>query len=303
MSIPIRLPGWLTAILLILFAVIFLSTGLPVVPPKCDIEQAPTRDVLNRTVPIESLWGVAGVQLENLEHSLPMVSTPELLIVARMACNEVTAFDLHKGKIAWRAEQDNPEQKRVTAINLPENLTLDYTRNRIYVSGFDEVRAIDVSDGNTIWRTTSDQFTRNPHYVVIKADGQLTVSASGEWFINPETGELSETPLPHESEITTYTPTIDDYARQIVVNHADYRVISNIVRNHNTIYILDADARLHLLDADNGEETGLIKFEHPIRTNLLYAPGAIGGSWIAAEGNTLATYFQDSDMVSVYRLN
>src|SRR5690349_4663058 len=108
-------------------------------PVDCSIEKSPVRPIIHSSIPIEALCGIKGGKLENFEQSLPMISTPQLLITAREGCDEVTAFDLKTGNVAWKTEQDDPEQKRFNAIYDPDNLALDDARQQIYVSGLDEI--------------------------------------------------------------------------------------------------------------------------------------------------------------------
>jgi hypothetical protein len=291
---------------------IFISIAVPVIliltwiansprPLDCNIEKSPIRPIIQSSIPLEALWGVKGVKLENFEQSLPMVSTPELLITAREGCDEVTAFYLKTGDVAWKMEQDDPEQKRFNAINDPDNLALDDARQQIYVSGLDEIRAVSVENGSTIWRNASNAFSRNAHYVVIQNNGQLTVEANHNWYIDPASGNLSETPVAIETATLNSTATVDPQIRQILSFVNDYRIMSNAVRKNGVIYVLDSDTKLHLLNDKDANEVGLIAFEQPKKTELLYEPGAIGGSWITVEDNTLAIYFQDTDLLSVYK--
>jgi hypothetical protein len=258
---------------------------------------------MQSSIPIEALWGSKGVKLENIEQSLPMVSTPELLIAAREGCNEVAAFHLKTGNLAWKTEQDDPEQKRFNAINYPDNLALDYARHQLYVSGLDELRAISVGDGSTVWRNVSNEFSRNAHYMVIQNNGQLTVKTNHNWYLDSTSGDLSETPIVFETPTLNSTATVDPQVSKILSTLNDYRVISNAVRKNGVIYVLDSDAKLHLLNDKDAKEVGLIEFELPKKTELLYEPGAIGGSWVAVEENTIAIYFQDTDLLSVYKFN
>jgi hypothetical protein len=272
-------------------------------PLNCQAEIIQTRKIIKSSIEIVQLWGRTGIYLENFEKSLPMVSTSELLITAQHGCNEVTAFHLDTGEIVWKTPQDDPEKGEFTAINYPDNLALDYARDQIYVSGFGEIRAIAVFDGRTIWRNVSNEFERNAHRVVINEDGQLTVNANRDWYIDPNSGVLSDLPIVIENTTSDFVATVDHQVSLILSKLSGYSVISNYVKQTEIIYVLDSNAKLHLLDANNGTEIGIIEFDQPKKTDLLYEPGAIGGSWLAVEEDILAIYFQDTDVLSVYKFN
>jgi hypothetical protein len=136
--------------------------------------------------------------------------------------------------------------------------------------------------------------------VVLDDNGQLTVEANGDWSIDPNTGELS--PIEVSTDYANSAPTPADIMRRYLSTIGSPSIASNVVTSNSIIYALDEHAQLHLIRSSDGTELGSIEFEPPVPTNLLYEPGAIGGSWLAVENDLVAIYFQDIGMLAVYEL-
>ena len=260
-----------------------------------------SREILESDIQLESLWSISGIPIENFESKDLMVSMSGSVIVASTGCDTVISFDGASGELNWKHLPINPEDKfKYGDLHQPRNITLDISRQAIYVSATNEIKAISVDDGSMIWSNVSDNFERNAHSVVIDEEGQLTVSAKGSWYINPDTGELSDYPINSVPDDIQHT--IDSIAMTIVDEIDDYYPISNIVSTNELVFVLDELARLHVIDKDSSVETHTIRFAMPEKTELLYEPGAIGGSWIAFDNNVIVIYFQDTDVLSAYQI-
>jgi outer membrane protein assembly factor BamB len=85
----------------------------------------------------------------------------------------------------------------------------------------------------------------------------------------------------------------------------EHAIISNTVVSDGILYALDHRARLLLFDAKTGSQRGVVEFKRPNRAedDLLYQPGAIGGSQLAVEGNRVAVYFQDAHVLSIFEIS
>jgi len=292
------------AIFLILATVIILVQSLPdwfTDSDSCTVSQSNTvRNIIETDIQVQGLWSLSGVPLENFDSKQLMTSISGTVIVASTGCNSVMAIDVKSGDINWTHLPAQPDRKyKYGDLHQPRNLTLDIVNDAVYVSATNEIRAISVDDGGIIWANISDNFERNAHSVVIDENGQVTVSARGIWYIDPQTGALSDTPIELPARAK---PSIDLQAVEIVSQVDDYYPISNIVTTDKYILLLDELARLNILDRNLSEEVYTIQFAEPEKTELLYEPGAIGGSWIALEDNVLVIYFQDTDVMSAYQI-
>jgi hypothetical protein len=292
-GIEITIGGFFLIIALVVYTLINSNKPTPFEKCKDDLVSTATRKVESSSIPVEAIWGLSGLKIENVspDKNLLMYSTPSFIVTASMGCNSVMALTWDAGKNVWRTE-----------IIDPSNLTLDGARNRVYVSGREHITALSITDGKRLWQNASDNFVRNAHRVLVRGDGQVTVKANGDWFIDSTDGKLYENPVELGDSETDYRPTIDTHVLDIVDSISSYTVISNAVQANKLIYVLDADAQLHIIDREAGAEVGYIQFQRPEKKQLLYSPGAIGGSWLAVDNNRVAIYFQDTDTLSVYQM-
>ncbi len=85
-------------------------------------------------------------------------------------------------------------------------------------------------------------------------------------------------------------------------DYEEHSIISNIIISNGVLYALDHRARLLLYSARTGQQLGMVEFQRPNRneSDLLYQPGAIGGSELLIKDNRIAIYFQDSKTLSIY---
>ena len=261
--------------------------------PNCTPNFTEARVVETSDFRVTTLWAIDGINIENFPSSTLMVGTNGMIIAVDLSCERAIALDFPTGEVIWVTD------------NIPQswNLTLDEGRGRIYISAVRQIQSLSILTGERIWVKGSEDFVRNSHVVELHDDGQLTVDANGERFIDPETGDLFDHPVGTNS--SGFEQLSEDESN-VELTHIDlnnFTIASNIVEFRGNLYVLDSDARLHLLSADGLEELGTIQFERPEPTDLLYEPGAIGGSWIAVDNDMVAIYFQDTDILAVYEVD
>jgi hypothetical protein len=256
----------------------------------CTATSTSPRAILSSTTSYRDLWSISGIPIENFSDKKLMVNNQTMLVVVSRGCNFVIAFDLLTGNVEWKSEE----------LPQPRNIELDIPRERAYISSTQNITAISLLDGSILWTNNSSDFIRNDHSVVLRSDGQVTVSANGYWFIDPSTGILSSNPISFDentiSEYQSSNPIVSDLLKSV-----QFTPISNVVEHNDNIYVLDSSASLHIFSESFGDQ--LIAFTAPLPTELLYEPEGIGGSWVAVDDQIVAIYFQDSDVLSVYQID
>ncbi len=254
----------------------------------CEIKQTDSRVVEQSTLPVRELRAVSGIHPLNLSDRILLVSTANLVIAADNGCNRVVALQPETGEVVWEKGE----------LFTAHNLTLDETHQRIYVSATQNITALSVTEGEVVWSNSSESFIRNAHPVVLHDDGQLTVETNEDWAIDPDSSELSPADISSES-----TALQDELADRVHAIIGDPSIASNIVTSDEITFVMDENATLHLLDLAESTALGNVVFTPPQPTELLYAPGAIGGSGLAVTGSRVAIYFQDTGVLAVYEVD
>jgi outer membrane protein assembly factor BamB len=246
----------------------------------CESEAATPRNILSSSVSVIHLWTLTGVNIENFTDSTLLTNVRDALVLVDTACDSVVALDVFTGNEIWRTTGEHLEQAR--------NMSIDWTRNVIYVSATRRITAVSLESGQIVWSNRDMVFDHNAHLVEIDANGALTVEAQGEWSINADTGEL------------TYVGFINHTGTRAPSEIAWRKIesVANIIVANETIYALDKKANLRLIDPETSLVKGIIQFEAPSDGNKT----ALTGSWIAVVGDRVAIYFQDTDTLSLYQI-
>lgn len=253
---------------------------------ECNNVTASPREIIDSNISLTPLWSITGLPIENFFGNSLIESNNEVIFIASSACDAVFAINWIDGDVFWTTSQSIGNN--ISRLQ-PWNITLDIPRNRIYVSAKRRLFAVDAQSGAIIWINGVQELERNSHSVILDENGSLFVEANGDWSINPETGELTPTSLDFESS---------NLISEILSENI---IVSNVISNDETMYFLDSSGTLHIQEID-AQIFHTIQFEPPQNNEVVFESGGIGGSWIAVNGNYIAIYFQDTDILSVYEV-
>jgi outer membrane protein assembly factor BamB len=320
-------------------------------PVNCKISHVDARKVINSDFDVRELWSL-DAKVPNFSSYSPLAISDNILIVAQR-CDEVTGINLDKGDIVWYSE----------TVVTASDLALDTRNNQIYISAQEQVRAINISTGQTNWVNQSQILKKNSPPVRVLPSGKVIAYAryAGIRYLNPSNGVLTDAiSLPkgtfllddgvafavadkgaiqafdlnlnkviwksgnildstlslenmrpdtqenllilRETSFLSHVIFVDKNTGEKLWDTSTNRIVSNVYIYNDHAYMLTDNAELLVLNSQTGAQVGTIEFAAAIPAELLYSEKGIGGSWVAAVDDMIFVYFQDTDVLSAYKI-
>jgi outer membrane protein assembly factor BamB len=207
----------------------------------------------------KTLWINKSQRFDHTSHSVQLLATGQVLTYVDGVWN----IDPANGVLG------------PSSLRLPPYTQL-YCDGVAYTIEVRRIRAIAVPTGKPLWVTPTDERGSMIGYVDDCTEDNPLIVKWGAWLT-----------------------AVDRQSGRILWDLEDRLIISNVVVDNGLIYVLDADANLIVLNAKDGSLRGKVQFEPPKKSELLYEPGAIGGSSLAVNNSLIAIYFQDTHILSV----
>lgn len=319
-------------------------------PPKqgCDVKFTSPRNIEDVAFKITGVWA-ADFDIDQIRRDTFAIFSDKILVAG---CGEVIAFDLQTGVIRWRVDE---------LIN-PIDLTVDEVNNSVYVVGQQEVRALSLSSGETLWSNSSELFSRTAVSTSLLSNGQLVVRPGGRGthYLDNLQGVLGEAiDLPGGTEFYDgdFIVTKGIYDVTVINGHSDAKlwdyevtgdhrdswevnvypeedlmiiqwlsslnerglmslrlttgvvlwqwheswIASKVQVENDKLWFLTDDARLIVLDMDDGEQLYSVQFSETFNRNI-DRESSLFNSQVMVENNLIAIYFQDNNNLTVYEV-
>ncbi len=220
------------------------------------------------------------------------------------------ALDLNTGNVLWYNDVQNGKRDGYSPILLADGQLI------AHAGLSDTVRKLDADSGELGETISPTSLAVYPNgYAWHFRDGYLVASdaMTGNVFWQaseaiPDGCCLWDVQMNDERVLAKFGADLLAYdveTGELAWNTTDLNMVGYASLTTDTVYALDLEARLHILDALSGAEQGYIQFEPAASghdTDLL-AGDSISSSLIVANNNIVAIYFGDTDMLSVYRID